>query len=163
MRPRPGGRDEGLGPRHRARVEGAVGEIIAELVPFVGDHQHVVTDALRKACNLGLDREMPGIGAARARDKGPRFLLNDTCLEFQRGMVNVAREFPIAVAMAHHQQQVLPPLRDQVLDQSIGEHRVARQQMQNVGAAILAAQAIACRARIEESDPHGLRHSGRGH
>ena len=57
VRPRPGRWDEALGPGHRARIESAVGEVIAELVLFVGDHQNVVADALGKTCNLGLDRK----------------------------------------------------------------------------------------------------------
>ena len=88
------------------------------------------------------------------------FASHDPRLEFLRRMADVAGEFAVPLAMADDQQQVLPALRDEVLDQSVGQHRPARQQMQDVGAAIFAAQAIICRAGVEKRDPRGLRHSG---
>ena len=74
--------------------------------------------------------------------KGPRLFLDDTRLEFEHRVANVARKFPVAFAMAHDQQKILPPLRNEVLDERVGKHCPARQQMQKVGAAILAAQPV---------------------
>ena len=131
-----------MGSGHRTRVESAVGEIIAKLVLLVGHYENVVSDALGETRDFGLDREMTGIGPPRSRDKGPGLLLHDPRLELLRRMADVPGEFAVPLAMADDQQQVLPALRDEVLDESVGEHRPARKQMQNAGAAILAAQAI---------------------
>ena len=88
----------------RARVEGTVGEIVAEFVLLVGNHQHVVADPLGEARDLGLDREMAGIGPPRARDKGPGFLFDDVRLELQRGVPDVGGKFAVAVTVADDEQ-----------------------------------------------------------
>ena len=88
------------------------------------------------------------------------FSCDDVSLEFQRGVADVAGEFAVAVAMADDQQQVGPALDDEILDQRVGEHRPARQQMQNIGAAILAAQAIVGRGGVEDRRRGGLGQTG---
>ena len=110
MRSRPGARHQALGPGDRARVEGAVGELVAELVCFVGDNQHVVPNTLGEAGDLGLDREMPGIGPPCPRDKSPRLFLNDVGLKLLRGMADVGGEFAIALAMADDQRRLVQRL-----------------------------------------------------
>jgi hypothetical protein len=62
--------------------------------------------------------------------------------------------------VADDQQEVLPALGYEVLNERVGEHRPARQQMQDIGAAILAAQPIVGGAGIKESDARGFRQAG---
>src|SRR5205814_951315 len=70
----PGARNQPLRARDRPGVEGAVRQLVAELVRHVGNDQHVVADTLGKARDFGLDCKMAGIGPPGARDKSPRLL-----------------------------------------------------------------------------------------
>src|SRR5262249_35700158 len=136
VRPGPGARYQPLGPGYRPRVESAEGELVAEFVLLVGDDQYVVADALVEARGLRLDREMAGIGLPRPRHEGPWLFLDDPRLKFRRGVTDVGGEFAVAIVMADDLQQVRPALEDQILNQRVGQHRPARQQMENVGAAV---------------------------
>ncbi len=92
-----------MGTGDRPRVEGAVGELVAELICLIGDDQHIVPDTLGEAGNLGLDREMPGIGPSRTGNKSPRLFLDDAGLEFLRGMADIGGKFAITLAMTDDQ------------------------------------------------------------
>ena len=106
VRSRPSARHQTLGTGDRSRIEGAVGELVAELVCLVGDNQHVIPDALGEPRNLGLDREMSCIGPPCPWNERPGLFLDDVGLEFLRGMADVAAEFAIAVTMPDDQQKV---------------------------------------------------------
>src|SRR4029077_5178268 len=112
VRPRPGARNQPLRPRDRPGIEGAIRQLVAELVGLVGNDQHIIADALSKTSDFGLDREMAGIGQPPPRDEGPRLLLDATRLKLLRGMANVGREFAVLLAVADDQQNVAPALSD---------------------------------------------------
>ncbi len=160
MRPGPGARHQALGSGDRARVESAVGEVVAKFVVLVGDHQHVIADPLGEARDLGLNREVAGIGPPRARDKGPGFLFDDVRLELQCGVPDVGGKFAVAVTVADDEQQIGPALDDKILNQRVGQHRPARQQVQDVRAAIRAAQPVIGRTGVEDRDVGGVRQGG---
>src|ERR1700751_6042501 len=142
MRSGPSAWHHALGPGDRPWIESAVGEVVAELILLIGDDQHVVAYALRKAGDFGLDREMPGIRPPRSRDECPGLLLDDVSLEFLCGVPDVAGEFAVALAMADNQQELGPALGDEILDKAVSEHRPARQQMEDIGPAVLGAPPI---------------------
>src|SRR5690348_12864382 len=104
MRPHPSARHQTLGAGNQLWIRSAVRELVAELVRFIGDNQHVIADALGKACDFSLDREVAGIGAASTGNKRPRLLLNDPRAELLRGVPYVRSKLPIAIAAADDQQ-----------------------------------------------------------
>jgi hypothetical protein len=55
-----------------------VRQIVTKLILFIGDYQDVIVDALGKACDLGFDRKMSGIGPPRPRNERPRFIGGET-------------------------------------------------------------------------------------
>ena len=73
-------------------------------------------------------------------------------LEFQSCVADVGSEFAVAIIMTDCQQQVGPPLNDEILHQRVGKHRAAWQQMQNIGTAIFSAQPIVRRGGVEDRD-----------
>src|SRR6202043_2461867 len=104
MRPRPSARHQTLGAGNQLWIISAVRELVTEFVLLVGDDEHVIADALGKACNFGLDCEVSGVGAPRTGDKRPRLLLDDPRSELLRGVTYVRGKLLIGIAAADDQQ-----------------------------------------------------------
>src|ERR1700737_5063006 len=143
MRPRPSARHQSLGAGNQLWIISAVRELVTEFVLLVGDDEHVIADALGKACNFGLDCEVSGVGAPRTGDKRPRLLLDDPRSELLRGVTYVRGKLPIGIAAADDQQDAGPILGNEILNERIGQHRSAWRQVGDVAGAIPPAQPIA--------------------
>ena len=109
---------------HGARVPGAVGEVVAEQLALVGDHDHlVVGQILREARDLLLDLLEPAVGAAAAGIVLELALLDDLEAEALGG---AAQRLGLGLVLrggADDQgTSLLPLLPGEVLAEGIGEH-----------------------------------------
>ena len=145
----------------RPRVPGAIGQIAGENLVFVGCDEHVVIGRV-----LGEDRHLPlDLHAARVRAPAAagvlvHALLDDFRAEFLRRPPVGLREQLVLRMRPDHQEPASPLLPDQILREPVGQHRTRRRDVDHIGAAILLAQTIVRRARVEHQRAGGARGVG---
>src|SRR5690554_1361504 len=103
---------------YRARIPGHVWNVLAKLVAFVGDHQHVVIRyILGEGRNLLLDLLMAAVGTAAADLILVCPLLDDFRLETVGGPTQCRRISEIIRLSTVDQKPAPPPLPDEILGQ----------------------------------------------
>ncbi len=100
--------------------------------------------------HLGTDRQVSGIGPPRAGIEGPRLRCDEFCAEFLDRSINRRRIGLVGFARPGHQKDVPPALQHEILQQRIGKHRPARNEVEDIGATGLAAQSIVLGRYVEQ-------------
>src|SRR5690606_30233905 len=108
---------------YRPRIPGHVWNVLAKLVAFVGDHQHVVIRyILGEGRNLLLDLLMAAVGTAAADLILVRSLLNDFRPETVGSPTQCRCVSEIIRLGAMDEKPAPPALPNEILGQGIGQH-----------------------------------------
>ena len=159
----PGCRFQAVGPGDQVGVPRPVGEIFAEHVAFIGDHDDVVLlGVLGEDRELPLDLDMAAVGASCGRFIFVSSDIDDLRPELAGGALQGGLEGEVGLRRAVDQHPCPPALPDQILGQRIRFHRSAGYDVEQIGAAFFCAKEIALGADIEEERAFGFGEVGDG-
>src|SRR5262249_37223015 len=136
----------------RPRVPGSVRQIGSKDLALVRRDEYVVAGGLLgENGHLTLDQGYAAAGAPGAAGILEYPFLHYLGAEARGRAPQRFGEELVLVVRAGHQQPALPLLPHQILGKRVCEHRAGRRNMDHIGAAILLAQPIVDRSRIEEN------------
>src|SRR5262249_2784411 len=141
--------NEAGGPCDRPWIPGPVRQIGRKDLAFVRGYDNIVGGrALRKNRQLALNLDDAAVRPTRAAGILEHLLLDNSRSEpLGRASQPIAVELVLGMG-TDDQQPSAPLLPDQVLRQSVGQHRPCWSSMNHIGAAVLLPQSIVDRADI---------------